>query len=578
MQTSNDFSALRDVSRPALMKGWRGLGGWNAYFIGKMILLQIGALNFHVFYNLLLAAALLFPLRWNWLHRVRQVLAVPAGIALLYYDTWYPPISRLLARPEVLQFSWDYLLDLLGRFVRWDMVGAGFILWVAYLFLAQWVRLTTFTVVALSWLMVSSLTGITLEGRGPAGGQEVVAAPVVARATEGAVASSSAGAVQAQGQAQAPMQAQAQGRNQGPGQPPTDAQLNQALQAFYAAEATRHVSEPASLAGQPPFDVLFISICSMATDDLTMTGLLSHPLFRKMDVMFDDFNSATSYSGPAVLRLLRANCGQVSHHDLYQPADPRCYLFDQLRALGFHTQLALNHDGQFEDFARTLEDVGHLPRPDLPTALKPSLRAFDGSPIWDDRQVLDGWWKRRQQSGQDRVALLYNTISLHDGNRAQLADGGSRLAPFQDRAQTLLDGIDAFLSELDRSGRKVLVVLIPEHGAGLRGDRMQISGMREIPSPTITRVPVGIRLVGGKAPHGPTIHVQDPSSFLALSELVSRILGAKVFEQPQVDWQRLVTGLPQTQAVSENAGDVLMSWNGTPYVRMDQGAWIPYPR
>ncbi len=51
-----------------------------------------------------------------------------------------------------------------------------------------------------------------------------------------------------------------------------------------------------------------------------------------MDIMFDSFNSATAYSGPAAIRLLRASCGQLSHHDLYQPVNQQCYLFDNTAA------------------------------------------------------------------------------------------------------------------------------------------------------------------------------------------------------------------------------------------------------
>lgn len=538
------------------------MGGWNAYFIGKVILFQIGALNFHAFYNLLLAAALLLPIRAKSLRRLRQAVAIPAGVALLYYDTWYPPISRLLDRPEVLQFSTDYLLDLLGRFIHWDMVGAAFVFLVAYLFISQWVRLTVFSVLALSWLVASDLTGVTLELHLPTATQAVAAAPP---------ASGDAPSVPTASERPAPPPAARSAK-------PDDTQLDQTLQAFYAAEAARHVEMPKSLKAQAPFDVLFISVCSMATDDLQMSSLMSHPVFRKMDVMFDDFNSATSYSGPALLRLLRADCGQVSHHDLYQTADPRCYLFDNLRALGFQTELALNHDGQFEDFAHTLETVGHLPKAIIPRDLKPRQRAFDGSPIWGDLDTLNRWQNAREKSMAPHVALLYNTVSLHDGNREQLPDGGSHLAPYQGRAQDLLDGLDTFLTRLEHSGRRVLVVLIPEHGANLRGDRMQISGMREIPSPSITRIPVGVRLIGGKSAHDSTVHVSGPTSFLALSELVSRILSTDVFDESQVDWSHLTAGLPHTQAVSENSGDVLLFWNGTPYVRMDKGPWIAYPK
>ncbi len=59
-----------------------------------------------------------------------------------------------------------------------------------------------------------------------------------------------------------------------------------------------------------------------------------------------------------------------------------------------------------------------------------------------------------------------------------------------------------------------MVVVVPEHGGALKGDRMQVSGLRDIPSPSITDVPVGVKFFGMKAPHqGAPIVIEQPSSF-----------------------------------------------------------------
>ncbi len=55
---------------------------------------------------------------------------------------------------------------------------------------------------------------------------------------------------------------------------------------------------------------------------------MDHPLWKHFDIVFKNFNSATSYSGPAAVRLLRASCGQLSHTNLYQPSGADCYLFE----------------------------------------------------------------------------------------------------------------------------------------------------------------------------------------------------------------------------------------------------------
>jgi hypothetical protein len=138
---------------PALR--WRGLGHWNFYFLIKLLLFWGGYLQFNVFYNVLFAAALLLPLGHGWLNKTRHIVAIPFAIALLYHDSWYPPISRLMAQPEVLNFSFWYLVELIERFINWHMIGAGFIALVAYLYVYQWLRLTTVTVIALVCLTLN---------------------------------------------------------------------------------------------------------------------------------------------------------------------------------------------------------------------------------------------------------------------------------------------------------------------------------------------------------------------------------------------------------------------------------------
>ena len=74
--------------------------------------------------------------------------------------------------------------------------------------------------------------------------------------------------------------------------------------------------------------------------------------------------------------------------------------------------------------------------------------------------------------------------------------------------------------------------MVPEHGAGMRGDRMQISGMREIPAATIVHTPVAMKIFGPNMKRtGETYHVKAPSSYLAISTLVSRLLEREYLRQ-----------------------------------------------
>lgn len=537
-----------DVSQAAAQEiwTWPGLGLWNLYFIIKLALLWSGYLNLQIMPNLVFAAVLLVPLRNRYLALPRTLIAIPVGVALFYQDTWLPPFSRLLDEPGVLNFTGDYLLELAGRFIDWNLCGALLLLVVAYFFVRQWLRLTTLTLAGFAWLGGAGLMAMH--------------APVQQSTTQVAM-SGGAPIVSAE-----------------PDSPTLDAYL----QKFYSTEASRRVVFQPSQSAAQPFDLLLINICSMAWDDLDAVGLRDNSLLAQMDMVFDNFNSATSYSGPAAIRLLRASCGQQPHNKLYGVAPEQCLLMDDLRKLGFSSEVMLNHTGQFEGFMDEVRAQGSLPEPEVSTAnLQRALVGFDGSPIWRDREVLDKWWRHREGQSDSRVALFYNTTTLHDGNRALTLDGGTKSAEYKPRAQALIDDLSAFLNALEKSGRRVAVVIVPEHGAALHGDRMQISGMREIPSSSITHVPVGIKLVGmGKNLRAEPIHVTGPSSYLALSEIISRLYAAP----PQgdglgPDWQALLANLPQTPMVSENAGTVVLDYAGKPYVRIkEKGAWLPYPQ
>ncbi|RTF46321.1 cellulose biosynthesis protein BcsG [Serratia marcescens] len=540
----------------ALWRYWRGLGGWNLYFLAKFALLWFGYLNFHALPNLVFMAFLLMPIPSPRLHRWRHYLAIPIGIALFYHDTWLPGINSILSQGSQLAgFSAQYLLELIGRFINWQMIGAAFVLFIAYLFVAQWVRVTVFTVAALVWLNIVNIAG-------PA----VSLLPATSTAAAGG-ANTPATSAPAAGDA-APADSL----------PPTSANLTAYLNQFYEREKGRVTAFPATLpADAQPFDLLVINICSLAWADMEAVNLQNHPLWSKMDIMFDSFNSATAYSGPAAIRLLRASCGQLSHHDLYKPVNQQCYLFDNLAKLGFKEQLMLDHSGVFGNFLKELREQGDMQAPLMSQAgIGNELTSFDGEPIYNDLELLTRWLDQQQKGGDGRTATFFNIIPLHDGNRFV---GSSKSADYQPRAQKLFDQLNTFLDQLEKSGRKVVVVIVPEHGAALVGDKMQMSGLRDIPSPNITHTPVGIKLIGMKAPHqGSPLQIKTPSSYLALSELVSRLVDGKVFSESSVDWQALTQGLPQTPVISENDNAIVMQYQGKPYIRLNGGDWVPYPQ
>ncbi|WP_333495494.1 cellulose biosynthesis protein BcsG [Kluyvera sp. CHPC 1.251] len=548
------------VTPSPLWHYWRGLSGWNLYFLVKFGLLWAGYLNFHPMMNLVFMAFLLFPLPNSRLHRWRHWIAIPLGIGLFWHDTWLPgPESIMSQGSQIAGFSADYIWDLVTRFINWQMVGAFFVLVVAWLFLNQWIRVTVFVVAAMVWVNVGPLLpSINLWSTGQATNATA--------ATTSSAPATAAGSATTSGDLPAQTAA------------PTSDNLNAWLNSFYASESKRTTTFPAQLPEDAqPFDLLVINICSLANSDIEAAGLMQHPLWSHFDIRFSNFNSATSYSGPAAIRLLRASCGQPSHTNLYQPAGNQCYLFDNLSKLGFTQHLMLDHNGVFGDFLKEVRENGGMQSPLMDQSKLPvNLLSFDGSPVYDDLAVLDRWLQSPDMPAGGRSATFYNILPLHDGNHFQ---GQSKTADYKTRAQKLFDELDAFFTELEKSGRRVMVVVVPEHGAALQGDKMQVSGLRDIPSPSITHVPAAIKFFGMKAPHqGAAIDINQPSSYLAISELVARAVDGKIFTEDSVDWSAFTGNLPQTAAVSENSNAVVVQYQGKPYVRLNGGSWVPYPQ
>lgn len=204
------------------------------------------------------------------------------------------------------------------------------------------------------------------------------------------------------------------------------------------------------------------------------------------------------------------------------------------------------------------------------------LASFDGEPIFNDGQLFTRWLDNQTKAGAGRSATFFNLIPLHDGNRYV---GASKAAEYRARAQTLFSQLMAFMDQLEKSGRKVILMVVPEHGAALVGDKMQISGLRDIPSPSITHVPVGIKFFGIHAPHpAQPLKITADSSYLALSELVARAVDGKLFNAAGIDWPALSANLPTTPRVAENENAVVMEYQGKVYIRLNGGGWVPYPQ
>lgn len=517
------------------------LGNWNFYFLAKFLLYWKGAIGFHAIENFAFAAFLLVPVESRGWRRARQMAALPLAVSLLYYDSWLPAAGRLWSQVGLVsQFSAAYLAELAGRFVNWPLVASLVLLWAAYRLVAYRVRVGVLVLSSLALLTLIEERGGRVEPAGVAAGAQAATEP---------------------------------GREGGDGEDP-----EALLQAFYATEAGRSVTFPTPAAGAPPFDILFIHVCSLSWDDLRAVGLDAHPLWQRFDLLFTRFNSATSYSGPAAIRIQRATCGQPSHRAVFGETPDRCYLMGALQQSGFEPEMLLNHDGHFDDFLNLVRVQGRLGVAPLSIDGLPVVqRAFDNSPVYDDLAVLSRWLDARGGKASPRVAAYYNTVTLHDGNRWVAGGEEGPLAGYKARLARLLDGIERFIGKVESSGRRVLLVVVPEHGAAIRGDAMQIAGLREIPTPAITLVPVGVKVIGPDAlRRGGTVRIESPASFLALSEIAARMIGKPPFGPLPFEPAEYARELPVTGFVAENDGVVLMEHGGRYYFRQGNDGWIDY--
>jgi cellulose synthase operon protein YhjU len=509
----------------------------SLYFLLKTGLYYAHSIGFHWVPNLLLAAVAFWPLPPGRRQRLRPWLLWPVAMALLYHDSYLPTPARVWSQLGALSdFSADYLLELVHRTTSPTTLLALALAVLVYTALARWLRFATLALLGI--LSVPLLAAL-----GPS-----AAAPTAAASVAGSHSAPAANSPDAQ------------------------------LQVFYHRERQRKLVFPASVA-PPAFDLIVLHVCSLSWDDLDFVGERNAPLLKRFDVLFSHFNTAASYSGPAAFRVFRGNCGQSAHAPLYQATDPGCYTFPALEKAGFTTNGLLNHNGLFDSFARIVEhEAGLTGRLQSNRNASVHMQSFDGTPVYDDYGLLSQWWTQRQRQGSAPVALYYNTISLHDGNRLPGNPSVNSLATYKPRVHKLLADFDRFVSQLEASGRPVVLVLLPEHGAALRGDRLQIAGLREIPDPKITLVPAAIKLIGMKTPAaaGPVLVTQDMSYF-GLNALLADLMRDNPFAPGGIALTERLQSLQTTPFVAENDDVVLLRQPSGDYVmKSNEGTWVSY--
>ena len=523
-----------------------GLGVWNVYFIIAFALAAFGYIELNLLGNALLMAWLLLPVGPKWLRILRGTLGVAAAAVLLYSESWLPGVDSILAnKGGIAGFSLLYMAEFALDFINVKMVGWGLLVFLGYFLVRRYVRVTFFTIVYFLGAVTMPWVQSILPER----------APVVTADAGGQTNEAAAPAKTGKADAKA---------------------VGEWYDAFLAYEHDRRARFPNGLSEKDtPFDILLLSICSVSNDDLAVSQLDQHPLFKEFNIRFDSFNAATAYSGPALLRLLNGACGQPSHSELYGERRPECEIMTRLGTLGYSQRLLMDHSGEYDNFLQSMRDKAGVTAT-LDNAKYPTrYMGFDDEEIADSLAVLRHWQRMQVKSKAGRTATLINFIALHDGNRLP---GRGRAEPFKPRAQEMFDNIRTFLRELERSGRKTMVVIVPEHGAAVRGDKIQVPRLRDIPTMRISRVPVMVKFVGLKGMPNEPIHVTGNTSYLALTSLIGKTLETDYFSKDggTVPLEQLVHDLPQTNPVSENGTVQTLEYQGREYFRQNGGEWKPY--
>lgn len=516
-----------------------GLGVWSFYFLLKVALVTQGTLTLNLFWNLALFTFLVIPAGPRWVRISRQVIAVSAATVLLYSESNLPPFERLIDQWHLVSsFSSLYLFELVLRIVPVEWIAAFLISCILYMYLAKFLRMTRVTLVAL--LSVPFWSGVSISN-----------APLLTPAT-----------------GQQPTALQGQGLIQ--------REPSQILEQFYREQREVVLTPTPDL--EPDFDILILNICSLSWSDLKAFDLLDHPFMSRADILLTNFYSGSSYSGPAALRLLQASCGQRPHNELFDPNES-CTLGSQLAEHGFSHEIRMNHTGAFDNFLTEVRQLGGLANAPFITPKKfpVAMEGFDQSPIYSDSAVLNDWLKTTTNTP---LFTFYNTTSLHDGNQVSGFIGNSR-GSYKLRLKNLLDDFNNLFDDIEASGRAVLVIMVPEHGAGLDGDRFQLPGMREIPTPALTHVPIIIKLFGpalATAENEPptSIQVAHNTGLLAITDAIYKIIAQQPFSGGQYQPEQVAKSLPKSRPVAENEGVIMMEVNGEFYLQINRGNWRPY--
>ena len=475
---------------------------WCIYFFGKLALYFQGHIRFEFILNLLFALFLLLPLPQKLFARrfftgLKFTLALCFAFLLFWHETWFPPLQRSIELlSETGGISPGYIASFLQDSFSLPAAGIFLLICVVCFFLNK--RIT--------------LTPLVFAG--------IISVPLLA-----------------------------------PKSAPVD--IAAYLDNFYRSEAARVIPFGAPDEHGPDFDIIILNICSLSWDDLDAAGTKKDTFLRQFDLLFTNFNTVSSYTNPSAIRLLRANCGQRKHVEIYRETNNDCYLLESLRSHGYQTYAAIDNDAPSYRFVEDIMTFGRADKPIAFIDLPVMQYDFDRSSIYDDLSILNRWWDMRLRSASQKAALYMDITTLHGGAH-WVSDPQwwkrDRKTMYDEFARHLFKNLQTFFRTLSESGKNSVVILVPEHGMALRGSSLQPADIREIPLPSITTVPVGVKFIGQGFPPTPEhqVIVTTPTSYLALSHLLSSFLAAPSFERESMLKEEIISRIPEVRFVAEN--------------------------
>ena len=238
------------------------LGNWSHYFLIKVALFFLGKIQFHILGNLALALFLLLQVKGRTGRLLRQVVAAAAAIFLLYHDAQIPLSAAATTLTNLAEYEWWYTLEVLLRYLTLKILLIVALLCAASYYISRYVELSIIVFAGLLGVAFVQ-SGIIATLTPP---QKTIPTKQVANNTKPQL-----------------------GSNQS---------LSSYLQQFFQNEQSRKIEFAESSPATPPFDIVFLSVCSLAWDDIMLAGMSEHPLLKRFDIVFENFNSATSYSAP----------------------------------------------------------------------------------------------------------------------------------------------------------------------------------------------------------------------------------------------------------------------------------------